>query len=365
MVSLLKLVTRVRALSDQVYQTLRTNVANGQILSGAQLQETQLAAHLGVSRTPVCEAPTRLASEGLVASDGRSFAVPSLTLADVDDIYEVRLLREPEAVRHVAELAPDIRARAAIQQTLDNSVTADRAGDYTAFIAANARFRSAWIADVPNLRLVHAMDIYADHVQHPRTPTPGRGQDAQGGATRPHGYRQDPDRRQRRGGDISHARAFSEARHAFIATVGLELIEEKRKYAKHCPQCHRPARRGEKHGLQSKDSLWRLLEHAFHPLAGQPVTPAQRRTRRLCGAPGTGQAQNRVEEFRLRRARFLRAAEARLLRLSLVDGYGRRHASRRSDPDAGLRHRPAPPACAPRSRPRRKSRWAGSRSSRR
>ena len=171
MVSSLKPVIRAQALSDQVYQVLRTNVANGQILPGARLQEVQLAAHLGVSRTPVREALTRLASEGLVASDGRSFAVPSLALADVDDIYEVRGLLEPEALRRAADLAPDTQARAAVQQALDDSLAADRAGDHAAFVAANARFRSAWLALVPNPRLVHAVELYADHVQHLRTRT--------------------------------------------------------------------------------------------------------------------------------------------------------------------------------------------------
>lgn len=173
MVASLKPVIRSRALSDQVYQTLRANVASGQIGPGALLQEVQLAAHLGVSRTPVREALTRLASEGLVSSDGRSFAVPSLTLADVDDIYEVRGLLEPEALRRVALLAPDLKGRAAIQKALDDSLAADRSDDREAFAAANARFRLAWLSLVPNPRLVHAVQLYADHVQHLRTLTLG------------------------------------------------------------------------------------------------------------------------------------------------------------------------------------------------
>ena len=70
---------------------------------GQPLQEEVLAAQLGVSRTPVREALTRLASEGLLASDGRSFVVPALTERDIDEIYELRLMLEPEALRRVAE----------------------------------------------------------------------------------------------------------------------------------------------------------------------------------------------------------------------------------------------------------------------
>jgi DNA-binding GntR family transcriptional regulator len=173
LVTSLNPVERPLALGDQVYRTLRANLRNGKILPGYPLQEVQLAAQLGVSRTPVREALTRLASEGLVSSDGRSFSVPALTLQNVDDIYEVRFLVEPEALRHVAEQANDPAALAPVMQALEASVAAHQAGSNEAFIDANALFRSAWLALVPNRRLVHAVELYADHVQHLRALTLG------------------------------------------------------------------------------------------------------------------------------------------------------------------------------------------------
>lgn len=174
MVTPLNPVERPLALGDQVYRTLRANLRIGTILPGYPLQEVQLAAQLGVSRTPVREALTRLASEGLVSSDGRSFSVPALTRQNVDDIYEVRFLVEPEAVRRVAEQANDPVALVPVKQALDASVAAHKAGNNEAFIDANARFRSAWLALVPNRRLVHAVELYADHVQHLRALTLGQ-----------------------------------------------------------------------------------------------------------------------------------------------------------------------------------------------
>ena len=171
MVPSLNPVERPLALGDQVYRTLRANLRNGKILPGYPLQEVQLAAQLGVSRTPVREALTRLASEGLISSDGRSFSVPALTLQSVDDIYEVRFLVEPEAVRHVAEQANDPADLAPVMQALEASVAAHKADNHQDFIDANALFRSAWLALVPNRRLVHAVELYADHVQHLRALT--------------------------------------------------------------------------------------------------------------------------------------------------------------------------------------------------
>ena len=221
MVSSLKPVERPRALGDQVYQTLRANVRNGKILPGQALQEVQLAAQLGVSRTPVREALTRLASDGLVTADGRSFVVPSLTLADVDDIYEVRGLLEPEALRRIATQTTNPVVRAPLMKALEASVAAHKSGDNEAFMDANAHFRSAWLALVPNPRLVHGVELYADHVQHLRALTLN---DAKVRHVVLGGLKRIAKALTTGDGDAAaeamhgHLR---EARHAFIAAVGL------------------------------------------------------------------------------------------------------------------------------------------------
>lgn len=173
MVTSIKPLQRPLALGDQVYQTLRGHLRDGTILAGQPLQEVQLAEKLGVSRTPVREALTRLASEGLLASDGRSFVVPSLSLEDVDDIYEVRFLLEPAAMRRVAELTPAAAVRAPIDEALAAASAAYKANDADAFREANIRFRNAWIALVPNSRLVRAIEQYADHMMRIRALTLG------------------------------------------------------------------------------------------------------------------------------------------------------------------------------------------------
>ena len=173
MVTSIKPLQRPLALGDQVYQTLRGHLRDGTIVAGQPLQEVQLAEKLGVSRTPVREALTRLASEGLLASDGRSFVVPSLSLEDVDDIYEVRFLLEPAAMRRVAEITPAAAVRAPIDEALAAASAAYKANDADAFREANIRFRNAWIALVPNRRLVRAIEQYADHMMRIRALTLG------------------------------------------------------------------------------------------------------------------------------------------------------------------------------------------------
>lgn len=164
----LQTLPRPELLGDSVYATLREYLRAGRIPTGQPLQEAALAAQLGVSRTPVREALARLASEGLVVAEGRSFTVPTLTVGDIEDIYALRFLLEPDALRLVAASKPERKALAPLRAALDEMASAHEAGDGAAFMEANYRYREAWTALVPNQRLVRAIRLYADHVRYLR-----------------------------------------------------------------------------------------------------------------------------------------------------------------------------------------------------
>ncbi|GIK97783.1 MAG: GntR family transcriptional regulator [Xanthobacteraceae bacterium] len=173
MATSLKTIDRPQSLGDRVYLTLREHICSGRFAGGQPLQEASLATQLGVSRTPVREALGRLASEGLLDSEGRSFVVPSLSEADIDDIYELRLLIEPEAVRQVARRIGGATDLAPLQVELAVMTAAHGAGDAEVFMEANYRYRAAWLALVPNQRLLRAIELYADHVRYLRALTLG------------------------------------------------------------------------------------------------------------------------------------------------------------------------------------------------
>lgn len=168
MIAKLRVLERPEPLGDRVYTTLRQYLRAGRIPHGQPLQEAALAAQLGVSRTPVREALARLASEGLVVAEGRSFTVPNLSLRDVEEIYALRFLLEPEALREVAASKPDRRTLARLREDLEGMAKAHEAGDGAAFMDANYRYRDAWTDLVPNKRLVRAIHMYADHVRYLR-----------------------------------------------------------------------------------------------------------------------------------------------------------------------------------------------------
>lgn len=87
-------------LRDEVYARLRDALVDGTLAPGEQLRDAELAAWLGVSRTPVREALLRLAEAGLVvARPGRSTTVSSLDLRAVQDARDVVAAMHELAVR--------------------------------------------------------------------------------------------------------------------------------------------------------------------------------------------------------------------------------------------------------------------------
>lgn len=88
------------SLSECAYQQLKGALCDGTIAAGDILSEGQLAAELGVSRTPVREALRLLASEGWVEiRRGIGAYVKPLSVKDAKDLYEVRCLLETFAIR--------------------------------------------------------------------------------------------------------------------------------------------------------------------------------------------------------------------------------------------------------------------------
>jgi DNA-binding GntR family transcriptional regulator len=91
---------------DHVYRTLRRALATGQIPEGTRLVETDLAARLGVSRTPVRDALRRLESDGF-AERGSGGGLWSRTIGpdDIKDLFLVRAELDELAARLACERA--------------------------------------------------------------------------------------------------------------------------------------------------------------------------------------------------------------------------------------------------------------------
>lgn len=82
--------------SARVVEHLRELILDGSMLPGSRLAEVDLAARLGVSRTPVREALTRLAAEGLVdLTPNRGARVSTWTREELEAVFDLRSALEP------------------------------------------------------------------------------------------------------------------------------------------------------------------------------------------------------------------------------------------------------------------------------
>lgn len=100
---------RFGGLTNETYLALRDLIFAGDLRPNDRLVETELAARLNVSRTPVREALQKLCAEGLVVEAPRKgYAVAEFTPEFIVDHYAVREVLEGLAARLAAQSATEL-----------------------------------------------------------------------------------------------------------------------------------------------------------------------------------------------------------------------------------------------------------------
>jgi len=154
--------------TEIAYSALRSLILEGKYPLGAKLGETYLAELLGVSRTPVREALSRLSSEGLVeVLPHRGARIATWSPHDLENIYEMRALVESHAARRAAQTVQPA--------DLDKLSTLCEAEEAELLCAEprlnvirdlNREFHSTLVRAVPNERL---QEIVISLVEFPST----------------------------------------------------------------------------------------------------------------------------------------------------------------------------------------------------
>ncbi|MEJ2291831.1 MAG: GntR family transcriptional regulator [Deinococcales bacterium] len=78
------------SLGELAFRTLRETILRGHLRPDQKLTETQLAAAMGVSRTPVRQAIHMLETEGLVTTQRRQITVAGFEIEELEEVYLVR-----------------------------------------------------------------------------------------------------------------------------------------------------------------------------------------------------------------------------------------------------------------------------------
>ncbi|MEY9887021.1 DNA-binding GntR family transcriptional regulator [Catenulispora sp. MAP5-51] len=143
--------------TEAVLEAIKHAILTGELKPGRPLVETDLAAELGVSKTPVREALKTLAGTGLVTmSPYKGATVREIDRAHARAIYDMRLLLEPTAAgRSVSGPRDWSPARAALE-------AADQAEDAAGRSLANRAFHRHMYLGCGNPLLVRTLDDLRD-----------------------------------------------------------------------------------------------------------------------------------------------------------------------------------------------------------
>jgi len=96
-----------RSLADEAHDRILLRIIRGDLAAGTELKSTKLAEELGMSRTPVIQALSRLIADGIVSQSlNQRAAVRPGAENWLVDVHRTRQLLEPEAARECVGRVP-------------------------------------------------------------------------------------------------------------------------------------------------------------------------------------------------------------------------------------------------------------------
>jgi DNA-binding GntR family transcriptional regulator len=156
---------RSALLRDSVHDRVRDAIVDGTLAPGEVVRDTDLAAWLGVSRTPVREALLRLGETGLVrAAPGRSTVVAEIDLAEVRDAHAVvAQMHRLAVVECLGRLTPAHLGR--MREANERFRTALAAHDTDAALAADDDFHDVAVEVAANRALTTVLEQFTPVVR--------------------------------------------------------------------------------------------------------------------------------------------------------------------------------------------------------
>jgi DNA-binding GntR family transcriptional regulator len=165
-----------RKVTDWVYEELKSAIVDLRLAPGHALREATLAEQLGVSKTPIREAITRLEQEGLVETTSfKGAVVTGYSRQDLIEIYELRELLETAAVRIAAESMDD-EGRARLERISDESQKLKN-GSTARLATLISQFDDVLFEQVENSRiraLIENLRAHLTRIGHLTEGIPGR-----------------------------------------------------------------------------------------------------------------------------------------------------------------------------------------------
>ena len=155
--------------ADWVADELRRAIMARDFKPGEKLATTMLAARLGVSQTPLREAFARLAGEGWVDYvPQRGVRVADISIKDMLEIYELREMLEPLAIRRSTTHGDD-EWKSRVQVSFDDMVKLAgpepavlEGGSYDEYEAAHSQFHRVLLQECGSQWLIRLTSMLSD-----------------------------------------------------------------------------------------------------------------------------------------------------------------------------------------------------------
>ncbi len=160
---------RPRPLNDMAYETIKSSILEGKLISGEIYSELDLAKSFGISRTPVREAFLRLAVENLIIFHPRKgISVNYFSKEDIENLFELRqAIEEAAANKIVGNLSKDqVRY---IQETIrqQEACIKDKDYDENLFLEFDRKFHLFFVEISGNRFMVQTYNNIRDYITIP------------------------------------------------------------------------------------------------------------------------------------------------------------------------------------------------------
>jgi DNA-binding GntR family transcriptional regulator len=148
--------------SDQAFELIKNEIVLCHLRPGAYFSESVLSERFCLARAATRAALMRLAEVRLVEPVPRhGFVVTPITISSIRELFELRLIAEPQATAlAVGKIDPD-RLRALNRSPLNAGNDAEQ----LAFVESNRAFHRAIATATGNSRLFHLLESLADEMQ--------------------------------------------------------------------------------------------------------------------------------------------------------------------------------------------------------
>jgi DNA-binding GntR family transcriptional regulator len=158
-------------LVEAAYQAIKLAIRENVFPPGYQAAEAEIARQLGMSRTPVHEAMTRLQEEGLVRILARrGILVCALAAEDLEEIYELIIALEGAAAERIAR-NPETARGPVLKRLEDATLSMQKAleqDDLIAWAKADENFHDALVGGCGNKRLLRMIGTITDQSHRSR-----------------------------------------------------------------------------------------------------------------------------------------------------------------------------------------------------